>query len=110
MRAIARTIWTTSCVLAPPLLFAAPSISAADVADIEQRRLFDPTAGELAAEHGGRIYIYEGLRDTDIERAMEQHFDRIENMMFIRTIKTDEKGAVKRDAATGEIEIEDDGC
>jgi hypothetical protein len=31
-------------------------------------------------------------------------------MMFIRTIKTDEEGEIKRDEETGEAEVEDDGC
>ena len=110
MRATTRTVTTIVTLIAITLLFNTPSVAAADVAEIEQRRLFAPTASELASENEGRIYIYDGLRDSDIERAMEQHFNRIENMMFIRTIKTDEKGVIKRDETTGEIEIEDDGC
>jgi hypothetical protein len=105
-----RTLNTTGLVIAITLVINAPSVDAADVAEIEHRRLFAPTESELNAEDAGQIYIYDGLRDRDIERALEQHFNRIENMMFIRTIKTDEKGAIKRDTATGEIEIEDDGC
>jgi hypothetical protein len=41
---------------------------------------------------------------------LHDEFDRVENMMFIRTKKTDEAGEVKRDADTGEVEYEDDGC
>ena len=50
-------------------LFSA-GVSAADVSEIELRRLFDPKPAELAAEASGRIYIYEGLRDIDIQRAL----------------------------------------
>lgn len=83
---------------------------AADVRDIELRRLLEPTEAELQQEAAGRIYIYDGLRDTDVERAMEEEYERIENMMFIREKKTDEKGEVLKDPATGQDVVEDDGC
>jgi hypothetical protein len=84
--------------------------AAADVSEIELRRLFDPTETELAAESGGRIYIYEGLRDIDVQRAMDQEFDRVEYMMFIRTRKTKDTGELAKDPETGVVETEDDGC
>ena len=31
-------------------------------------------------------------------------------MMFIRQKKTDERGEPLKDPATGEVEVEDDGC
>ncbi|MGB5735890.1 MAG: hypothetical protein WBM40_15750 [Thiohalocapsa sp.] len=82
----------------------------ADVTDIELRRLLEPTPSELAQEESGRIYIYDGLRDIDVDHAMREHFDRVEHMMFIRTKETDETGALKRDKETGEAIVEDDGC
>jgi hypothetical protein len=85
-------------------------VSAADVREIELRRLFEPTQSELEQETEGRIYIYDGLRDKDVERAMEEEFDRVENMMFIREKKTDEKGEVLKNPETGEAVVEDDGC
>jgi hypothetical protein len=81
-----------------------------DVSEIELRRLFEPTGAEIAAEASGTIYIYDGLRDVDIQRALNEEFDRVQNMMFIRTRKTDEHGAVKKDKATGTAVVEDDGC
>jgi hypothetical protein len=84
--------------------------TAADVSEIEQRRLFSPTEAELASEAEGRIYIYDGLTGVDVQRALNEEFDRVEHMMFIRTKKTDKQGRVKRDAETGEVEYEDDGC
>lgn len=86
---------------------AAPS---ADVSEYELRRLFEPTEAELAQEHDGRIYIYDGLRDVDIRRAMREEFERVEHMMFIREKRTDEQGKVQTDPATGEAIVEDDGC
>ena len=65
---------------------------------------------ELAAEAEGRIYIYDGLTDRDIQRAMNEEFERVENMMFIRTRKTTAEGELKRNEDTGEVEVEDDGC
>jgi hypothetical protein len=97
-----------------PLLVALSSVTlaaaAADVSDIELRRLFEPSTSERAAEAKGEIYIYEGLRDIDIQRAMDEEFGRVENMMFIRTIKTDETGKTARDPETGEAVASDDGC
>ncbi len=89
---------------------AAVPASASDVREIELRRLMEPTPAERAQEDRGQIYIYDGLRDTDIQHAMDEEFHRIEHMMFIRTHKTDPHGEVKRDASTGEALIEDDGC
>jgi hypothetical protein len=91
-------------------LFGSCVAAAADVSTIELRRLFDPTDAELASEAEGRIYIYDGLTDRDIQRAMNEEFERVENMMFIRTRKTDTDGALKRNKDTGVVEVEDDGC
>jgi hypothetical protein len=86
------------------------SANAADISEIEKRRLFEPTEAEVNAEAAGRIYIYEGLSGADIARAMDEEFERVENMMFIRIKKTDENGEVMTDPDTGEALVEDDGC
>ena len=86
------------------------SSRAGDVRDIELRRLFEPTEAEREEDASGRIYIYDGLRDIDVERAMRDEYDRIENMMFVREKKSDEQGGVLKDPATGEDVVEDDGC
>jgi hypothetical protein len=93
------------------LLFRLSSLAYADDLDeIEKRRLFSPTPAELSAEARGRIYIYDGLRDVDIDHAMEHDFERIEAMMFIRTKKTDQDGEVLKSPETGMEVVEDDGC
>jgi hypothetical protein len=92
------------------LLATATGTWAEGVRDIELRRLFDPTEAELASEAEGRIYIYDGLTGVDVQRALNEEFHRVQNMMFIRTIKTDEKGNIKRVEETGEAEYVDDGC
>jgi len=97
-------------MLGAALLMLGENSRAEDVRDIDLRRLFEPTKVEREAEARGRIYIYDGLRDIDVERAMRDEYDRIENMMFIREKKTDGKGEVLKDPATGEDVVEDDGC
>ena len=74
------------------------------------RRLFEPTPAELQAERAGRIYIYEGLRDTDIKRAMEEEFDRVKSMMFIRAKRALPRGQANQNPDTDVAYIQDDDC
>jgi hypothetical protein len=78
------------------LIFAAVCAGPAMAAkgDWQQRMLFEPSKQQLQLEKRGRVMIYDGLQDVDIERAMNKEFDRIEHMMFIRTKTTDESGQV----------------
>ena len=55
----------------------------------------------LSLDDKGRVVIYDGLKSADVEKAMEQEFDRIEHMMFIRTQVPTEDGGYQED---------DDGC
>ena len=75
--------------------------------------LFEPGASQLKREHRGGINIYSDLTDTEVERAMDEQFGRIENMMFVRTISTDADGEVLMTAGSdGELVavVEEDGC
>jgi hypothetical protein len=92
------------------LLLASAISRAADVRDTELRRLFEPTQAELRGEADGRIYIYDGLQDTEVDRAMQEEFERVESMMFIREKQTDENGEILKDPETGEDVVQDDGC
>ena len=65
----------------------------------QERILFSPDPDTLQAESRGRIMIYDGLRNETVERALEHQFDRIENMMFVRTVYVQENG---------EYEVDDD--
>jgi hypothetical protein len=73
-------------------------------------RLFNPDERQLTEERKGRVYIYDGLRDSDIRRALDEQFGRLESMMFIGTIITDEEGEPRKDKETGLIMIEADDC
>ncbi len=74
------------------------------------KKLLRPTPVERLSERKGRIFIYDGLHDKDIETALDTEFGRVENMMFVRSVVTDDSGLPKRDKITGESITEDDGC
>ena len=54
--------------------------------------------------------IYDGLTDKTVDKALDEHFERIAAMMFTRVVVTDDSSAAMRDELTGEIIIEDEGC
>jgi hypothetical protein len=92
------------------LLFFALSSGAVVGADLpfkygsyQERRLWEPTPRELEDERNGQIYIYDGLTKSEVEAAMAQQFDRIDSMMFIRTVTPPTE-------AGGKPQIEEDGC
>ena len=74
------------------------------------QRLFEPTSQQLAMEAQGRVQIYSGMKDSDVARALEEQFRRIDSMMFTGTIVTDPKGEPVKDPKTGEALVENDGC
>jgi len=63
--------------------------------------LFNPSKVVLQTEARGRVMIYDGLDEADVDRALDEQFERIEHMMFTHTRKTEPDGTVS---------IEDDGC
>jgi len=75
----------------------------------QNNRLFQPTARQKAQEVRGKVVIYDGLTDATVDKAMDRNFDRIQNMMFIRVIRTSKSGKPihKQD---GSVEVEDDDC
>ena len=74
------------------------------------KRLFEPEIAEVRQESGGLVFIYESIKDKDVSIAMDNNWDRIENMMFVGTIVTDENGEPKLDPETNLAMTEDDGC
>lgn len=69
--------------------------------EYQYKVLFSPSADILSAESSGRIMIYDGLRYATVMRAMDEQYDRIENMMFVGTVVEQEDG---------ELAVEEDGC
>lgn len=92
------------------LPFSSTVVQADQLTDWYMKQLFEPTHAQLQQEAGGRVRIYSGLIDTDVARALDEQFDRIEYMMFTGTIMTDVSGEVLTDPETGTAQVEDDGC
>lgn len=66
-----------------------------------EKTLFTPSDSMLKAESRGRIMIYDGMDNETVNRAMDEQFDRIDNMMFTRIHHVHDNG---------EEYIDDDGC
>jgi hypothetical protein len=59
--------------------------NAGSAADWQLQLLLEPSEQQLRVEDKGRVVIYDGLKSTEIDKALDQQFERIEHMMFIRT-------------------------
>ena len=81
------------------LLVASSSVYAAD--SYQLKVLFTPGDSNLQAETKGRVMIYDGLKSETVDLVMNEQFDRIENMMFVRTLNVQEDG---------DYVAEEDGC
>ena len=95
-------------IVAPPV-FAEDGVAQANLQKWQLRRLHLPTAQELAKEQGGNVYVYDGLTDRQVDEALTTHFDRIQNMMFVGTVKTDSSGQPVHDER-GNVATESGGC
>jgi hypothetical protein len=80
------------------------------VQEWQRERIFDPSANVIQQESAGRVFIFEGMLASDIDKAMQTQFDRIDSMMFIRTIPTDDNGQPKKNPSTGKVLVLDDDC
>ena len=64
----------------------------------------------LKREAMGFVFIYDRLLDSQVDEILDNHFNRIDSMMFTRVKVTDSKGDVQIDPETGDELTEDDGC
>jgi hypothetical protein len=62
-----------------------PVVLSAENDDWQLAMLFDPSAAQLKVEERGRVFIYDGIKSTDVQRVMDSQFHRLDSMMFIRT-------------------------
>jgi hypothetical protein len=76
----------------------------------QQRRLEHPTAAELQWELNNHVMIYEGMKDREVEHALDNHFNRVQSMMFVNTVITDDEGNPLKNPESGEVVVERDGC
>lgn len=78
--------------------------------DWQVRRLMEPSPRDLEKERKGSVYIYDGLTEREVDTALDTLFPRIQNMMFVGTVKTDTHGKPLQDAESGEPVQESGGC
>jgi len=91
------------CLFSVPAMADSHGASIAPSQTFQMRRLLQPTALERAAEEKGRIYIYDSMEFGDVDRAIDENFDRMQNMMFIRIRHLPPTGS-------GPVMVEDDDC
>lgn len=97
MTGIGRAAFTG--ILAAGLMMHTLTESAAD--SYQEKVLFEPHQSQRLAEARGRVMIYDGLDSTVVDKAMDEQFDRIDNMMFVRIHHSSEEG---------DEYVDDDGC
>jgi hypothetical protein len=95
--ATAALIWCVPATANQHETFAFPEAS------YDMRRLMHPTPAELTSEEKGQVYIYDSLEINEINAALDENFDRMQNMMFTRIHHLPPTGS-------GPAEVEDDGC
>jgi hypothetical protein len=78
--------------------------------DWQVQRLMEPSPRDLEKEQNGYVYIYDGLTEREVDTALKTQFPRIQNMMFVGTLKTDTHGEPLQDAASGRYVQESGGC
>ena len=98
-----------SCLSCAGIIFYSLFICACSIQPLtwQQRRLEQPPEAELQWERDNHVMIYEGMK---VEHAMDNHFNRIQGMMFINTVVTDDDGLPVKDPKTGIVVTENDGC
>ena len=77
-------IWVILCVSVLVILLISTA-SASRNSSWQLERLLSPQEHHINQESKGAVFIYDRLYETDIETALDQQFNRIDSMMFIRT-------------------------
>lgn len=63
--------------------------------------MFEPSYSLLRAEARGRITIVSSATDIQVGEFMDKHFNRIDNMIFVSTIVTNDSGEIAYDKDSG---------
>lgn len=79
------------------LLLIAPHSHADESASWQLERLFQPSQAHLYEEQKDKVFIYDGLYEQDVETALTDQFNRIGNMMFVRTKEIQQGVVVQND-------------
>ena len=95
----ATTLTVTNMLLAGLFTLIINPVYAAN--DFYKNALLAPSESLLKAEAKGRIMIYDGIDIAMVEKAMDEQFERIDNMMFV---------GIRHPVADGEFVAENDGC
>lgn len=74
------------------------------------QRLMEPSPRDLEKERKGSVYIYDGLTEREVDTSLDTQSPRIQNMMFVGTVKADTHGEPLQDAESGEPVLESGGC
>jgi hypothetical protein len=77
--------------------------------EFQLEQLIDPSEEQLIMESEGQVFIYDGLKDSDIQLALDTQQHRMQSMMFVNVIWTDKDGQPVVDPYTGQI-VTDDDC
>lgn len=72
--------------------------------------IYYPSDAMLEREAKGFVFIYDGLSEAEVEKILDDRYDRIEYMMFTRVKKIDTSGDPLIDPETGDEILVDDGC
>jgi hypothetical protein len=78
--------------------------------DWQVQRLMKPSPRDLEKERKGNVYIYDGLTEREVDTALDTQFPRVQNMMFVGTVKTDTRGEPLHDIDSGQVIQESGGC
>lgn len=71
-------------------------------------QLMDPSEEQLVLEKEGYVFIYDGLKESDIQLALDKYQDRMGSMMFINVVWTNEAGEPLVDPYTGQPIVDND--
>ena len=76
---------------------------------VQYKRLTTPSNQQTKKESEGKVYLYIGMKDKEVEKVLDSDFDRIENFLFMSVIVTGKTGSPSRNKQ-GQIVLESDDC